>query len=167
MVAPMDLNRQIAEKLGYHVYHYDKDIPERCYYMLMDPDGDPAWANLNFNEIGPRAGERKTEDEAWRDCPNWKGDLSLAIELLDDRKFKIERIDPDNWVKVTIFTAGDPSARATTIEEAIAAAFAQIDIEAEKRVMRLEQLYKRRDAIIAEIDKYLSKTDDEESTNGA
>ncbi len=44
-----------ALALGYTMYHYDKDVESRCYFMLVDPDGD-------YSDK-----ERKTEAEAWED----------------------------------------------------------------------------------------------------
>lgn len=49
----------LAQALGWSVYHYDKDVESRCYYMLMDHEFDPV---VIFD------GERKTEEEAWDDA---------------------------------------------------------------------------------------------------
>jgi hypothetical protein len=52
-------NQALAEKMvmGYTVYHYDKDVTERCYYMLMDPDFDPV---LIATSKGWNCGQRRT-----------------------------------------------------------------------------------------------------------
>ncbi|MBY3623788.1 hypothetical protein HGO21_30190 [Acinetobacter sp. CUI P1] len=63
------LNRALAELMGYTVYHYDKDVPERCYYMLVDPTGD-------YSTI-----ERPTEEIAWLDAPWFTGDPATSLEV--------------------------------------------------------------------------------------
>lgn len=63
------LNRALAELMGYTVYHYDKDVPERCYYMLVDPTGD-------YSMI-----ERPTEAMAWLDAPWYTGDPAASLEI--------------------------------------------------------------------------------------
>lgn len=68
-------NKAIGETwLNYTVYHYDKDVPERCYFLLVDGE---------FDQVAPFAhwgsGERKTKEEAWADCPNFSGDIAAAI----------------------------------------------------------------------------------------
>jgi hypothetical protein len=47
--------KEKAQAAGCTIYRYDKDIPERCYFMLAYPDGE-------YSHI-----ERKTEAEAWED----------------------------------------------------------------------------------------------------
>lgn len=66
------LNRQIAEMLGYFIYHYDKDVEDRCYYQLWQPLGGMA-----INEDW----QRRTEGEAWNDSPKWSRDIGLALGL--------------------------------------------------------------------------------------
>lgn len=76
MLTDEQINRKIAELKGYYVYHYDKDIEENCFYQLWDEEGCPViWKIYE--------GHRKTEEEAWKDVPNWAGDLNLAIELVE------------------------------------------------------------------------------------
>lgn len=60
--------------LGYTIYHYDKDVAERCYYMLMDANFDPVYDLFK--------GERKTEAEAWEDCPYFGSDWGAAMIAL-------------------------------------------------------------------------------------
>lgn len=70
-----EINRNIAELKGYSIYHYDKDVLERCYFQLWDEDGDPVvWKIYE--------GQRKTEEEAWQDVPDWASDLNTAFELV-------------------------------------------------------------------------------------
>jgi len=61
--------------MKYQIYHYDKDRKENCYYMLVDEEG-----NAVTDEIGLHAGERKTEEEAWDDCPKFSEDITAAWE---------------------------------------------------------------------------------------
>lgn len=87
------VNRAIAEACGYYIYHYDKDHPAQCYYMLSIPNDChwAGWDQLRFrNEWGQwKAGERKTEKEAWNDVPDYYNSLDEAIaaagELLPGR----------------------------------------------------------------------------------
>ena len=65
----LKIDRMIAERLGYTIYHYDKGYETSCYYMLMDGES-------NGVVVG-REGERKTEDEAWSDCPRFTNRLFL------------------------------------------------------------------------------------------
>lgn len=67
----IQLNIKIAKMLGYTMYHYDKDHPDKCYYELWDSQGEPVVLR----------GERKTETEAWNDAPNWSEDVALALGL--------------------------------------------------------------------------------------
>ncbi|MEK5416326.1 hypothetical protein [Paenibacillus sp. FSL L8-0708] len=66
------LNRALAELMGYTIYHYDKDVAERCYFELTDPDGYP---EIVFG------GERNTELEAWADVPNYCNDPAASLEV--------------------------------------------------------------------------------------
>lgn len=68
-------NIEVAKRLGYHIYHYDKDVESRCYYQLWEPDGNPIGLYPD--------NEYKTEVEAWQDVPQWDGDLNLALKLLE------------------------------------------------------------------------------------
>jgi len=65
-----DLRREIAERLGWQVYHYDKGRP--AYYLLVDE---------NFDALGK---ERNTEEEAWADAPDWPRDLNAAMGLVPE-----------------------------------------------------------------------------------
>lgn len=67
-------NIEVARRLGYHIYHYDKDYAERCYYQLWEPDG----------MVFGLDHEHKTEAEAWQDAPKWDQDLDLALQLVAD-----------------------------------------------------------------------------------
>lgn len=69
-----ELKIKIAKMLGYSIYHYDKDHPEHCYYMLWDAEGQPVVPIYPENQ-------RKTEAEAWQDAPNWPEDIALALTL--------------------------------------------------------------------------------------
>lgn len=63
------------EVMGFAVYRYDKDRAENCYFMLMDAD---------FNPVVPgRAGERKTEQDAWGDCPAYSTDIAAAWQVVE------------------------------------------------------------------------------------
>jgi hypothetical protein len=76
-----ELDRAIAEALGYEIYHYDKDYPAKCYYMLMDGDGD-------FSHK-----ERKTEADAWEDIPHWATEYATAFELADEAQHDHPNVD--------------------------------------------------------------------------
>lgn len=66
-----ELDKRIAEMLGYTIYHYDKDIEENCYFMLWNPNG-------GFSDI-----PRQTEIGAWDDCPKFTEDISSAFEVFE------------------------------------------------------------------------------------
>jgi hypothetical protein len=74
------IDRLIAEHvMGLRIYHYDKDIAERCYYMLVDENWDYAG-----DDFGRHAGERETEAEAWeKDCPHYSTDISAAWRVVE------------------------------------------------------------------------------------
>lgn len=74
-MTPRERDTALAQALGYTIYHYDKDYRENCYYMLMDPNGDPV--------IAGRSGERKTEAGAWDDAPNFTTDYD-DCRLVED-----------------------------------------------------------------------------------
>jgi hypothetical protein len=82
------VRRDLLRLAGYTVYHYDKDYPDQCYYMLMTPDFDPyifqdiARFGDEIRTRGYRAAERKTEDEAWADAPELT--LDWLVSLLPD-----------------------------------------------------------------------------------
>lgn len=92
-----DLDRIIGEKLGYLIYHYDKDVRERCFYMLMAPDGSfPAQEETSeIGEHGIHAGERKTEAEAWEDLPHFSTDANVALNLVDEVEFNLTNYNND------------------------------------------------------------------------
>ncbi|WP_340398006.1 hypothetical protein NST50_14010 [Paenibacillus sp. FSL E2-0202] len=77
------LNRALAELKGYTVYHYDKDVPERCYYLLVDPTGD-------YSTI-----ERPTEAIAWLDAPWFTGDPAASLEV----QAKAIEVDAQKYVR--------------------------------------------------------------------
>jgi hypothetical protein len=79
------LDTLVAEKvMGLTVYHYDKDVEENCYYMLMDTEGFP---------FEPFGGEKETEEEAWLSCFYYSTDISAAWEVVE----KIKK-DLDWWI---------------------------------------------------------------------
>jgi len=80
-ILAMDTGREfdylVGEKvMNYSIYHYDKDHPDGCYYMLVDENFEPV-----TDEVGWSAGERKTEKEAWKDCPNYSTDIAAAFKV--------------------------------------------------------------------------------------
>lgn len=79
-----ELNKMVGEKvMEYLIYHYDKDVPDNCYYMLMDEHFD-----LVAGYEGIHIGERKTEELAWDDCPKFSEDISAAWEVVEKMKEK-------------------------------------------------------------------------------
>jgi hypothetical protein len=147
--AEKSINRQIAEKLGYHVYHYDKDVPERCYYQLWDAEGDPVALRTRPGSESRRNGERETEAEAWEDCPDWQGDIKWAVELLETRGFTIERNAGNRTISVIINPEGKGSAE--SLSEAIAIAFLTVDTERERKLRRIEELQAQKQQIENEL----------------
>jgi hypothetical protein len=94
MPAGREMDRIIGkEVMGYTIYHYDKDHPDMCYYCLMDKEFDPV---APFD--GWHTGERKTEEEAWDDCPRFSEDIAAAFELLEHIK---------ESVKITLYEPND------------------------------------------------------------
>jgi hypothetical protein len=76
--AGSELNKLVAVVvMEYTVYHYDKDYAENCYYMLMDEGFNPVVPMVN------RAGERKTEAEAWADAPDFSADWNLIKPIAE------------------------------------------------------------------------------------
>lgn len=72
MEAGRGLDRLVGEHvMQFTIYHYDKDIEENCYCMLMDNEG------YSVELFG---GERETEDEAWLDSPHYSTDIAAAWE---------------------------------------------------------------------------------------
>jgi hypothetical protein len=79
-----ELDKLIAEQvMGWSIYRFDKDVPERCYYMLVDKSFDPVVDDGYWN-----AGERKTEEEAWNDNRPFSTDISAAWEVVMHLKSK-------------------------------------------------------------------------------
>jgi hypothetical protein len=75
-MTPEQLKRAVAtDVMGLSIYHYDKDYEANCYYMLVD-GLDPV---ARFD--GLTTGERKTEEEAWADCPDYLTDHSALWEM--------------------------------------------------------------------------------------
>ena len=95
-----ELNEQCAKALGYTVYHYDKDYAENCYYQLMDEELDPV---IMFPF---RAGERKTEDEAWADVPAFSTDYEAARILEDEIERRGLQIEYAKAVMKLIYQQG-------------------------------------------------------------
>lgn len=82
IIAGPELNRLIGEKVfHYDVYHYDKDVAENCYYMLVGEQLEKL-APFDPTQRGG-GGERKNEAEAWADCPNFSGNLIAAFTLVE------------------------------------------------------------------------------------
>lgn len=76
-LAGRDLDRAVGVRvLGYTIYHYDKDYAANCYYCLMD---------ANFTRVNPGhwEGQRKTEAQAWEDCPPFSRDIATAWALAE------------------------------------------------------------------------------------
>ncbi len=76
----MPAGREMDKAIGQHIFkywvdHYDKDYAENCYYCLMDGSGDAV--------IPGFYGERKSEEEAWADCPEFSTDIAAAWEVLN------------------------------------------------------------------------------------
>lgn len=66
-----ELNELSAVKvMGYTMYHYNKDIEENCYYLLMN----------GLDAVNPLSHGYNTEEEAWRDW-NPTSDMNDAMEL--------------------------------------------------------------------------------------
>lgn len=75
-------NIEVAKRLGYHVYHYDKGYED--YYQLWDKNGNVV---AEYPDC-----QRKTEAEAWQDAPKCDRDLNLAFKLFDDvTEFLLEK----------------------------------------------------------------------------
>ena len=77
----MPAGREMDKAIGQHIFkywvdHYDKDYAENCYYCLMDGSGDAVIPGLH-------EGERRTEEEAWADCPEFSTDIAAAWEVLN------------------------------------------------------------------------------------
>lgn len=87
-----EINIEVAKRLGYSVYHYDKDYASQNYFTLMDETGEEV--------ILGRTGERKTAPEAWEDALEWSTNLNLAIDLVAGMPVAIEKSGND-W-KVVI-----------------------------------------------------------------
>lgn len=79
MPAGRDMDKLIAlQVMGYTMYHYDKDVAEMCYYMLLDAEGDAVVFRANYRE-----GEHATEEKAWADCPAFSADIAAAWQVVD------------------------------------------------------------------------------------
>ena len=77
----MPAGREMDKAIGQYIFkywvdHYDKDYAENCYYCLMDGSGDAVIPGLH-------EGERRTEEEAWADCPEFSTDIAAAWEVLN------------------------------------------------------------------------------------
>lgn len=72
-----DLDRAVGERLcGYTVYRYDKDYEANCYYCLMNAD----FTRVHHNHW---EAQRKTEAQAWEDCPPFSGEIASAWALAE------------------------------------------------------------------------------------
>lgn len=117
-----------TDVMCWSVYHFDKDVPERCYYMLVNESFDSV-----VNEVGWNAGERKTEEEVWEDCPHFTTDISAAWEVIDKlskthfTEVAMTQLDDGawGWMARFILAEGEPywvkgyRMTATTVQEAI------------------------------------------------
>jgi hypothetical protein len=80
------LDRQIAERLGWRVVHHkDTDTyalvtAENYLFVANALKGHKLYAHNKFIDLVP-LGERKTEAEAWNDCPLYSTDLNAAMTL--------------------------------------------------------------------------------------
>lgn len=84
-MTPEQLKRAIAtDVMGLSIYHYDKDYEANCYFMLVDENFEVV-SNDYFN---PRNGECKTEEEAWKDCPDFLNDPVLALKVFEKFGFQ-------------------------------------------------------------------------------
>lgn len=78
-----ELDAEVAVKvMGWSMYHYDKDYADNCYWMLMDGDCNPV-AEIKRTPAGFDTGERKTEAEAWADCPAFSTDIAAAWQVME------------------------------------------------------------------------------------
>ncbi|MCG7406759.1 hypothetical protein MH117_04955 [Paenibacillus sp. ACRRX] len=80
-----ELNKLAAtEVMGWLMYHYDKDVAENCYYVLVDEEFESV-----SNALDP---ECETEEEAWNHCPDFSGDIAAAWELVKilSKKYGVE-----------------------------------------------------------------------------
>lgn len=76
-----ELDKLVAiHVMGWSIYHYDKDVPERCYYMLVDSGLDAVADDMPWSW---RNGERKTEEEAWKDNKPWSTDITAAWKVFE------------------------------------------------------------------------------------
>jgi hypothetical protein len=81
-----ELRMEIAKAKGWQIYHYDKDIAENCYYLLVDSD---------FDAVNP-FNYRKTEAECWeKDLPGWPANIADAWELVEEMG-KLENVTIQN-----------------------------------------------------------------------
>lgn len=82
-----ELDKQIAEQLGWTVVHHkDTDTYALCnadnYLFVANAlHAHKLYAHNKFVDLIP-LGERKSEIEAWNDCPYYSTDMNAAIELL-------------------------------------------------------------------------------------
>ncbi len=147
-----ELNRAVAEKFGYSIYHYSSGGEASAYYTLQDEDGG------NVIDYGKpsRANEKKTEAEAWRDAPDWSDDMDLAMGLVDKRGFTLgyspSRVMWFASFVISLDDATEVTADGSTAPEAICRAFLLLDLEAEKQLKRLLALEKQKAQIEREIE---------------
>lgn len=91
MVAGRELDKLIGQHImRYRLYHYDKDIEENCYIMLVDEDFDSV---LNLGYVG----ERDTEEEAWDDCPHFSTDIAAAWEVVEKMRLESWGVTITSW----------------------------------------------------------------------
>ena len=93
----MPAGREMDKAIGQYIFkywvdHYDKDCAENCYYCLIDGSGDAV--------IPGFYGERKSEEEAWADCPEFSTDIAAAwevVEKMGNYLFACGRNDEGMW----------------------------------------------------------------------
>lgn len=141
------LNQQVAEKLGYSLYHYDKGTASECYYLLQDEEGHTV---SRPGEMGASMGHRKTEAEAWKTAPPFDSDIQWAMTLLKNRTWDLGHSMFRGTYSCSIVPmyAGSEfpnnvTAEDAELEVAICKAFLQLDLETEAKVKALSDARKK------------------------
>jgi hypothetical protein len=88
LTATDELNKQIAEKLGYTVYRhvYDNDV-KSVRWVLIDPNGIPYLPNdgreqMIINGVQHTVEALRSENAAWRAVPDFAGSVDAALALV-------------------------------------------------------------------------------------
>lgn len=75
MVPGPEMDREVAEKvMEWHIYQYDKDYPDNCYYLLVD----------GIDAVEPLSTGYQTEEQAWVDCPLFSTDIAAVWALVEE-----------------------------------------------------------------------------------